>query len=303
MNKIKKFLNAEFQHHHAFFLIIASIGIFFSGNVFAYKTVTGGVTESDTYKPPIVVERKETLSETDEKDPNSLDGSVQTLRDFVDNAPVTAGIWLQDLKTGDYIGENDSVVFESASMYKLFVAYETYRRIDLGIHTPDEIIDTEDGPRSIDYCLEASITVSDNACGRALRELVRANVEPLPSLAEAGFVGTSLVNDYPTTSAKDVALLFQKIYDGTDLSPVSNTQFLENLSAQTVNNRIPAGLPAGLQIAHKTGDLEGYSHDGGIIFSPKGDYILVIMSGPWQNGYDDVTETISKFVADLYATL
>lgn len=301
MTKIKKFLNAEFQHHHAFILIIAAIGLFFSGNVFAYKTVTSGVAEQDAYSATAVITRTE--SSTNKSDLGSLEPSAQTLRDFVDNAPVTAGVWLQDLKTGDYIGENDSVVFEAASMYKLFVAYETYKRIDLGIHKLEDEIQTEEGLQTIEHCLEVSISMSDNACGRALRELVRANVEPLPSLAEAGFVGTSLANDYPTTSAKDVALLFQKLYTASDLSQKSNADFLDNLSKQLVNNRIPAGLPEGLTVAHKTGDLEGYSHDGGVIYSPKGDYILVIMSGPWQNGYEDVTATISAFVSDLYETL
>jgi len=302
MTKIKKFLNTEFQHHHAFILIVAAIGIFFSGNVFAYQLVNNGAVEQKVFSAQSVVTRVESSS-FNGKVPAHFEDSADTLRRFVDEAPVTAGIWLQDLSTGDYIGENDSVIFESASMYKLFVAYETYRRIDLGIHTPDEIIQTEDGPKSIDYCLEVSITTSDNACGRALRELVRANIKPLPSLAEAGFVGTSLVNDYPTTSAKDVALLFEKLYTASDLTQASNGQFLENLSAQQVNNRIPAGLPQGLQIAHKTGDLEGYSHDGGIIYTPKGNYILVIMSGPWENGYEDVTTNISNFVSELYSTL
>lgn len=302
MSKIKKFLNSEFQHHHAFFLIVAAIGIFFSGNVFAYKLVSNGAVEENVYSSPTVLTRVESSSFEGEL-PTNFQDSVNVLRNFVDEAPVTAGVFLQDLSNGNFVGENDSVVFESASLYKLFVAYETYRRIDLGIHTAEEIIDTEEGPRSIDYCLEASITLSNNACGRALRELVRANVEPLPSLAEAGFVGTSLVNDYPTTSAKDVALLFEKLYVGSDLSQTSNNQFLENLTNQQVNNRIPAGLPQDVKVAHKTGDLEGYSHDGGIIYSPKGNYILVVMSGPWQNGYEDVTKDISSFVSNLYETL
>lgn len=304
MQKIKKFFNSEFQHHHAFFLIIAAVFIFFSGNVFAYTAVNSGFAEITSGKPPSPnVKLVERISEPKPGQVNSLEKTLPVLRDYVNEAPVTVGVMLVDLQTGDFVGENDAVVFESASMYKLFVAYETYRRIDLGIHSMSDTIPTEAGNQTIEHCLEITITVSDNPCGRALRELVRANVEPLPSLAQAGFVGTSLVNDYPTTSASDIALLFEKLHKGTDLKPDSNQDFLDNLSAQTVNDRIPAGLPAGLQIAHKTGDLEGYSHDGGIIYSPKGDYILVIMSGPWQNGYADVTASMSSFVTKVYENL
>ena len=53
------------------------------------------------------------------------------------------------------------------------------------------------------------------------------------------------------------------------------------LKDQRVNNRLPVGLPKGTVIAHKTGDLEGVVHDAGIVFGPKTDYLVVVVSGPW----------------------
>ena len=62
-------------------------------------------------------------------------------------------------------------------------------------------------------------------------------------------------------------------------------------------------MPDGVEIAHKTADLDGYSHDAGIVFSDGGDYILVILSGPWANGYTDAPSfhaSVSGLVYDWF---
>jgi beta-lactamase class A len=42
---------------------------------------------------------------------------------------------------------------------------------------------------------------------------------------------------------------------------------------------IPAGLPANIMVAHKTGSISGVQHDSGIIFLPDGrKYVLVLLS-------------------------
>jgi beta-lactamase class A len=46
---------------------------------------------------------------------------------------------------------------------------------------------------------------------------------------------------------------------------------------------LPVGLPAGTVIAHKTGDLDSFTHDAGIVYGPKTNYLVVVMSGPWDN--------------------
>ena len=54
---------------------------------------------------------------------------------------------------------------------------------------------------------------------------------------------------------------------------------LDLLLLQRVNDRIPAQLPEGTPVAHKTGDLVGLCWaDVGIVFSPGGDYVLCVIS-------------------------
>jgi beta-lactamase class A len=50
------------------------------------------------------------------------------------------------------------------------------------------------------------------------------------------------------------------------------------LVQQTSNDRLPAMLPAGVIVAHKTGELPGVRNDGGIVRCPGESYIIVVMS-------------------------
>lgn len=198
---------------------------------------------------------------------------------FTPSVGVAHGLVVKDLNGSAQAGSNQQRVFTSASLYKLFVAQATYRAIDDGeISLGDR---AGSSGRSVADCLRLMITVSDNPCGHALGARLgwgRYN----GVLKTQGFTSTSL-NQPLQTSAADVALLLERLYHGTLLSPNSTAQFLDLLKAQRVNNRLPAGLPAGTTIAHKTGDLAGLMHDAGIVYGPKTDYLVVMTSGPWSN--------------------
>ena len=79
------------------------------------------------------------------------------------------------------------------------------------------------------------------------------------------------------TSVRDVGDLFTKIYRRECVDEYHDGIMLKYLLRQTDNECLPAVLP-GWQIAHKTGEVTGVYHDGGIFFGTKGNFILVIMS-------------------------
>ncbi len=194
-------------------------------------------------------------------------------------APVSISVY--DLASGATASSNADAPMISASLYKLFVAESVYRAIDSGKLTYGSAVPGTG--KNVADCLNTMITVSDNTCGEALGTLVgweRQNA----ALRTSGYAHTSLqAHSNEITSASDVALLLKKLYEGTALSPNSTTNFIGLLKAQIVNDRLPTGLPAGTSIAHKTGDLNGLVHDAGIVYGPKGAYVVSIMSGPWGN--------------------
>ena len=56
------------------------------------------------------------------------------------------------------------------------------------------------------------------------------------------------------------------------------------LLQQRFNDIIPAGLPADVKVAHKTGFITHVHHDSGIVFLPDGrKYVLVLMSKDWED--------------------
>jgi len=82
-----------------------------------------------------------------------------------------------------------------------------------------------------------------------------------------------------TVTAHGLLLLFEKMADGSLISPAASKAMIRILLDQHYNEIIPALLPAGVRVAHKTGWIKGINHDAGIVFLPDGrKYVLVLLS-------------------------
>jgi beta-lactamase class A len=54
---------------------------------------------------------------------------------------------------------------------------------------------------------------------------------------------------------------------------------LEILERQKFNEGIPAGVPAGTVVAHKTGELTKLHHDAGIVYAKRPFVVVVLVKG------------------------
>ena len=79
-----------------------------------------------------------------------------------------------------------------------------------------------------------------------------------------------------TTTATGLGILLQAIAEGKAVDPESSRQMVEILEQQKFNEGIPAGLPAGILVAHKTGEITKIHHDAAIVYA-KRPYVLVIL--------------------------
>jgi beta-lactamase class A len=79
-----------------------------------------------------------------------------------------------------------------------------------------------------------------------------------------------------TTTARGLARLLFLIAQGKAVDPESCRQMIEILERQRFNEGIPAGLPPGTRVAHKTGEITKIHHDAAIVYAPR-PFVLVIL--------------------------
>ncbi|HEY6824655.1 MAG TPA: serine hydrolase, partial [Steroidobacteraceae bacterium] len=79
------------------------------------------------------------------------------------------------------------------------------------------------------------------------------------------------------TTASALQQLLEAIARGHAVDEASSREMLAVLERQTVNDRIPAGLPAGTRVAHKTGEITGIRHDAAIVFAGR-PFVLVVLT-------------------------
>lgn len=81
------------------------------------------------------------------------------------------------------------------------------------------------------------------------------------------------------TSALDLLVIFKSLAEGDIVDNRGRREMMNILEAQEFHDMIPALLPSGTRVAHKTGSITGVQHDSGIVFLPDGrQYVLVVLS-------------------------
>ncbi len=231
----------------------------------------------------------------------------------------TYSVAIKDLKTGRSYYLNEKEEFEAASLYKVWVLAEVENQIQKGKIREDEILKQEvtvlnekfnissesaeltegEVSLSVKSAMQQMIVISHNYAGLLLAEKVRlSNISSF--IKENGFVQTSLGKP-PKTTAHDVALYFEKLYKGELVNKVRSEEMLALFKKQQLNDKLPKYLPIETVVAHKTGELGYYSHDGGIVFGTKSDYIIVILSkSNYPPGAVERIAAISKAVYDYF---
>ncbi len=208
----------------------------------------------------------------------------------------TYAIYYKNLKTAETYFQHEEKIYPAASLYKLWLMATTFKLINEGKLSEDEqlkkdaaelnkIFDiatesaelTEGGvAMSVSEATEKSITISHNYAALLLTSRVKvSNMRQF--LKDEGFAYSS-IGQPPYTSAIDIAKFYEKLYKGQLISREYSDKMLAILKKQRLNDRIPKYLPDIIEVAHKTGEIDTFKHDAGIVFTPKGDYILVVLS-------------------------
>lgn len=248
----------------------------------------------------------------------------------------------RDLGTGDTLFIHADSLVHAASTMKLPVMMRLFRESDAG-HLPldRKLLLTNDFRSIVDgshYALDPKVdgdtaiyaTVGDSI---TIRDLVRHMItrssnlatNTLIALADPDSVNAMMrsmgaskmlvlrgVEDQKAfdrglnnmTTARDLAALLTVLETGRAASDTSTKQMRDILLAQAFNEKIPAGLPAGVRVAHKTGDITAIAHDAAIVYPPgRAPYVLVVLTKGFQDEKvaDSLIANISRDVYQ-YAT-
>lgn len=250
-----------------------------------------------------------------------------------------AAVSYRDLATGDSLDIGADVEFHAASTMKIPVMLEVLRdveagqlRLDQGIllvnrfhsivdgssysldagEDSDSLMYTRVGQRvPVRELLERMIVRSSNLATNALVALVgadRANAtaHALGARHIRVLRGVEDIKAYEagqnnTTTSADLAVLLERIERREALSGASATLMKEILLRQELNDEIPAGLPPGTPVAHKTGSITATLHDAAIVY-PAGrrPYVLVVLTRgiPQQSTAQRLIADVSRMVWD-----
>jgi beta-lactamase class A len=120
-----------------------------------------------------------------------------------------------------------------------------------------------------------ALTGAENVTATA-RSLGASKIQVLRGVEDQKAFDRGMIN---TTTSADLGALLQAIERGQVLSAASSAEMRDILLAQEFNAKIPAGLPAGTRVAHKTGEIIAVSHDAAIVY-PAGrrPYVLVVLT-------------------------
>jgi beta-lactamase class A len=127
---------------------------------------------------------------------------------------------------------------------------------------------------------------------RTMRSLGAQRIQVLRGVEDGKAFDKGMIN---TTTARDLATILRAIEEGTAAPAKATGEMREILLAQEFNEKIPAGLPPGIRVAHKTGEITAHSHDAAIVYPPgRKPYVLVVLTRGIQDGAKS-----SKLIADI----
>ncbi len=165
----------------------------------------------------------------------------------------------------------------------------SYPRSALVAHSPVTVKHTGGRGMTVGELCEATITTSDNTAGNLLLQATGGPAGFTRFVREQGDAFTRLDRIEPalnegtpgdvrdTTTPEAMAGLLQQLVLGDGVRTASRQQLTRwMLANQTSGARLRAGLPAGWQLADKTGaGAQGSNNDVGVFWRPNGQAVIV----------------------------
>ena len=208
--------------------------------------------------------------------------------DWANSNRGTKGVYIYDLDLDKTVGAyNADATYDTASLYKLFVVYEGYRRVNSGIWNADDTVG-QTGHNVIE-CLDLAIRESNSPCAETLWSWI--GYEELDETIQNEFRITNSEISSLRSNAQDIAKMLRIYYTHKD---VTKSELVSRMIDSFLNQPVTIydwrmGLPRGfsdnVSVYNKVGwlyDGEKWKiyHDAAIVDFPEQNrrFIVVVMT-------------------------
>jgi beta-lactamase class A len=252
--------------------------------------------------PTVIVSQKPPqATPTARRAPAVDDGRLQRELDgFVREQRGNFSVAIQDLEGPVQAWFDPDDRYPLGSLFKLPLMVEVMRQVRGGRLKLDQTIQTlpdyefgepqggvPPGTRlTVDEALAAMIAVSSNAAALALIELIEP--EELTAAPKRLGLSSTAIDVLPVSkgryeidarsNARDVLQLLVKLDREQLVGPQQDRRMVDLLLKQKIADRIPVLLPRDVPVAHKTADLDGFTHDAGIVYLPGRPFAIAILA-------------------------
>ncbi len=236
----------------------------------------------------------------------------------------TVAIHFRDLQNGPLMSINANEDFAPASLLKvpLLMTYLKKAEADpsllkktLTVVSDIKIVDQNIKPKvkiekgktyTIEEVLKILITQSENTAQELLLKYLNQEYSQedfIDTLSDLGIIDPRKGDIEQYIAVHSYAAIFRILYNSSYLNFEMSNKALEFLSQTEFKEGLVAGIPSGIPVAHKFGEIkrgdEQQLHDCGIVYYPESPYALCIMTkGKNIADQEEVIEQISKKVYD-----
>lgn len=247
-------------------------------------------------------EETQAAKSTEKENLELLKEQVQAQVDDLSSSNGTWSVYVKRLDSGDAFSINNGKM-EAASLIKLYImgaVYERYGKIQEAGTSKEEI----------DSLLKAMITVSDNsAANKLIAKLGGGDAQEGMKLVNTfcqvhQYGDTSMERMLEQTntekdnytSVADCGKFLSDIYEGR---LEESEEMVGLLKQQERREKIPKGVPQGVVVANKTGELLQIENDAAIVYGDQVPYIFCVITAQLQDA-DTARTAIAQLSGNIY---
>jgi len=222
------------------------------------------------------------------------------------------GFYVVRLTSTDSYGYLENSDFQAASLIKLPVMIAAFRQAESGNLNLEEEYSLKSGDKiagagslyskpegtivTYEELLRLMGKLSDNTAFGIIRSTLGDDTIN-QVVTELGLSSTSLEEN--STSPKDTAVIFERLYNSNYLTKDHSEKMLEYLTDTAYESWLTPGVPNDIRIAHKYGREVHVVNDAGIVFADNPYVIVILTKGIVESEADAIFPELSRIIYEF----